>query len=285
LDQRVEIWITEAEQLWLEDLEHHVRSLFSDRYLPSHDHTHHRRVWNISKHLLREIGRSNHLMDYALVEGALAAAWFHDVGMVRSAGERHGSIGSTFCRNFFRGDGRATPRSFREVLEAISNHDLKEEGIYSGIVADRRPKLLSILSVADDLEAMGTIGIYRYIEIYLERGIPLRELGERVIQNVNKRFGHLSGCVLCSNLIGPYKEEWMGVVRFFEHYSNQIAETAHPELIVAGPVGVVNHIRTAGMVEQVRPEFLGNGLSERSTDPFVIDYFSRLQHELEKARN
>jgi hypothetical protein len=31
--------------------------------------------------------------------------------------------------------------------------------------------MLTILSVADDLDAFGYIGIYRYIEIYLERGI------------------------------------------------------------------------------------------------------------------
>jgi hypothetical protein len=110
-------------------------------------------------------------------------------------------------------------------------------------------------------------------------------MGERVIQNVNRRFGHLSSCALCSNLTGLYKEEWKGLVRFFEHYKRQIAETAHPELIVTGPVGVANLIRTMGMMEQVRPEFLGSRIPDKSTDPFVTDYFSSLQHELEKARN
>ena len=37
--------------------------------------------------------------------------------------------------------------------------------------------LLTILSVSDDLDAFGYIGIYRYTEIYLTRGIDPEKIG------------------------------------------------------------------------------------------------------------
>ena len=48
--------------------------------------------------------------------------------------------------------------------------------------------LLNILSVADDLDAFGYTGIYRYSEIYLTRGISPKEIGNLIRENASRRY-------------------------------------------------------------------------------------------------
>ena len=45
-----------------------------------------------------------------------------------------------------------------------------------------------MLSVADDLDAFGFTGIYRYSEIYLMRGINPNQLGHLIIENAAKQI-------------------------------------------------------------------------------------------------
>ena len=284
MDQQAEIWISRAERAWLKPIEAHITHLFSGIYLPSHDHTHHRRVWHLCRQLIREIGQYNQHFDYKTVEGILIASWFHDVGMIHSTDEKHGAAGSDMCKAFFPKERDSRPEAFDEVLEAILKHDQKEDRIYAGIVKEQRPEILSILSIADDLEALGTIGIYRYTEIYLERGIPPGELGERVIRNANKRFRRLSGCRLCGNLINAYGQQWKELTSFFREYTRQIGEDGDPSLTETGPLGVVNHIRTLGLSDHIRPEVMADRIRQNGSDRFVKEFFTRLQDELEKAR-
>lgn len=284
LDQQVDIWINRAEGLWLKPIENHITSLFSGTFLPSHDQTHHRRVWHLSRQLIREIGKHNQHIDYQTVEGILIASWFHDVGLIHSTDENHGAAGSDMCRAYFMKNNGVLPGSFEELLEAIRKHDQKEEQIYSGIETDHRPEILAILSMADDLEALGIIGIYRYAEIYLERGIPLSELGERVVRNANSRFHRLSGCSLCENLIRSYSSEWKDLVSFYEQFTRQLAQSTLPDLVKSGPLGMVNLIRFLVLEKHVRPEILWKSTGQEGSDPFVKGYLIQLQNELEKAR-
>ena len=54
-------------------------------------------------------------------------------------------------------------------------HDDKEGPARTLAQAGEQTGILTVLSIADDLDAMGVIGIYRYIEIYLKRNIHLSE--------------------------------------------------------------------------------------------------------------
>ena len=78
----------------MDELYENAKALFPDNLLPSHDHTHHMRVWNLCKVLLNEIATFNSRMDQSLVEGVLIAAFFHDLGMATSTREDHGKRGS-----------------------------------------------------------------------------------------------------------------------------------------------------------------------------------------------
>jgi len=275
LKAELEIWIDRAETTWLEVLFENAKTVFQDNTLPSHDHTHHMRVWNLCKILLREISTFNSSIDFSLVEGTLIAAFFHDLGMASSTREDHGRLGSERCLWWFRDRGSVRPERFEEITRAIELHDRKEEQIYKAFNRESPPEILGILSVADDLEAMGTIGIYRYAEIYLKRSIPLEELGTRILENVRTRFKHLSdACRLCRKVLEKYRLQYDELNLFFEQYKLQLLTVSKADAVNSGPLGVINYIRTQAL----------DKIEMDHADSEVCDYFRKLQHELEQAR-
>ena len=275
MDDEIDIWIRRAENTWLQELHTHAALLFRDTKLPSHDHSHHLRVWNLCKSILREIYSLNQKMDQSLVDGVLIAALFHDLGMTLSFREDHGSLSRLICEKWFRESGRDFPGRYDEVLRAIEEHDRKDKQTYGSFEPGNTPDILAILSVADDLEALGTIGIYRYAEIYLMRDIPLEDLGNRILKNVQNRFLKLeAACSLCPRLLDEYRKEYEKLCKFFEAYNRQLKENRRPDRVSSGPLGVINYIRTQG------PDAGEPGLESDETKKF----FSKLKYELDQAR-
>ena len=276
--------IDRAEDTWLSPLYSNAESLFSDAFLPSHDHTHHQRVWNLCKSLLMEISRKNSNMDQSLVDGVLIAAFFHDLGMVRSTREDHGKLGKELCKAWFQENKIGAPDRFKEILDAIEMHDIKEKRSYSKITPYEQPAILSLLSIADDLEAFGTIGIYRYAEIYLLRHISLNELGDRILANAESRFQNLQeSCKVCQSIIRKHQKEYEILRDFYISYNQQLEEEANPKKVFVDHLGVINYIRTLGMEQHISPEnFPG---SVENEDTIVSTYFRTLKNELEQARN
>ncbi len=174
-----------------------------------------------------------------------------------------------------RGKDRDRPGNFDEILRAIELHDRKDELIHRPFQRDTRPEILTFLSVADDLEAMGIIGIYRYAEIYLRRGISLEELGDRILENASARFDNLSrACLLCGHIIESYRHQYDQLRLFFEEYNNQLKTVPQAALVSSGPLGVINYIRT--------PDREKNFMARADSEVNV--YFRKLEHELEQAR-
>lgn len=271
----MDIWIDRTEATWLDPLYRNAEQVFRGKSLPSHDHTHHMRVWNLCKTILREISLFNSRTDPSLVDGVIIAAFFHDLGMVSSTREDHGKLGSELCRSWFRDSGRERPERFEEILQAIELHDRKDVQLYAPFSQEAPPEILGILSVADDLEALGIIGIYRYAEIYLERGIKLKELANRILENAKIRFENLSaGCHLCTRLVSRYRKEYDELCYFFEQYNLQLTGIPNPEEILTGRLGVINYIRRYG-IHLPQGERAGNE---------VTDFFIKLENELEQAR-
>ena len=185
-----------AEARWLTPLFRHCRDLFSGVFLPSHDHLHHARVWSHARSLLSLLDESGTSIPESLAEQLIIAVFFHDTGLVRTHDEQHGRESRILCEEFFRGSRtgiqKPEPGAFRTLLHAIEHHD--DKSLKSTATEYRpgyTPDLLSLLSVSDDLDAFGTIGIYRYAEIYLLRGIDPERLPHRVTKNVNNRFYNL----------------------------------------------------------------------------------------------
>ena len=77
------------------------------------------------------------------------------------------------------------------ILHAIEHHDDKALISTRKLRPGEVPGLLTLLSASDDLDAFGNIGIYRYAEIYLVRGISPENLPRRIARNVKNRFDNL----------------------------------------------------------------------------------------------
>jgi hypothetical protein len=217
------------------------------------------------------------------VEGILIAAWFHDLGMVQSRSEDHGKLGRELCIKWFRENGRKIPELYTEILNAIESHDNKKDGAYSVLHFNRRPGILSMLCIADDLEAFGNIGIYRYAEIFLMRNIDLTELGSRILENAEVRQNNLvQSCAICQTLLNVYQLQYETLQNFFQDYNTQLLQVHSPECTFTGPLGVINYIRTLGMEEQIRPEHLSKHIAQE--DMTVKSFFKTLSNELDQAR-
>ena len=175
-----------TEEKWLKILYHEIKTEFNKHPLPSHDHTHHLRVWYYAKELLRALWDEGHDIDSTTVEKVIISAFFHDVGMTVTHKPSHGTESRLICERFFRQTGGSNLSDTDEILEAVEMHDDKQyaqkmQGINT----------CTILAVADDLDAYGAIGIYRYYEIYLLRKMKKEEIPSGVIGNINNRFSFM----------------------------------------------------------------------------------------------
>lgn len=275
MEPGLEIWIRRAEASWLDELYANAESLYRTTSLPSHDHSHHLRVWNLCKTLLRETVDFLPSIDQLFVEGVLIAAFFHDLGMVYSTRADHGHLGVELCIEWFRAPGRERPGNFNEILRAIELHDRKDEQIHGSFQRDTPPEILTFLSVADDLEALGIIGIYRYAEIYLRRGIPLEELGDQILENASSRFRNITrACLLCDHIVENFQPQYEALRQFFEKYNHQLKAVSPADELSSGPLGVINYIRTPG-----------TGISDLTgANREVTEFFRKLEHELDQAR-
>lgn len=278
----IDIWIGQAEEKWLGALYSYARQVYQSTFLPSHDHSHHRRVWNISKQLLREIATLKSSLGPDLVGGVLIAALFHDLGMAQSTREDHGRLGRELCFSWFSDSGLTPPSGFDSILDAIEMHDRKEARINPE--AESPPGILSILSVADDLEAMGVIGIYRYAEIYLLRGIPMEDLGGRILENAEHRILNLTSSAYCPGIIAQYRKQFDELCFFYKQYIRQLKGVEQAERVREGQLGVINYIRSQGMTQKIRPEDLSRRAEEDGKELMIKAFFSKLKNELEKER-
>ena len=87
----IENILTKTEERWLKILYHAIKSEFIKHPLPSHDHTHHHRVWLFAKELLKALSDGGYDVDSTLAEKAIISAFFHDVGMTVTHKSSHGN--------------------------------------------------------------------------------------------------------------------------------------------------------------------------------------------------
>lgn len=172
-----------AEKKYLDRFYDSCKAIFSGRHIPSHDHTHHVRVWAYAKQLLSHAVVQGHSFSDDFIEALLAAALFHDIGLSRITDERHGPEGAELFKQYIAENDDIQLPLLDEVVEAIRIHDLKSPSSLNEAF-----DLASILSLCDNLDAFGYIGAYRYAEIYLIRGVGAGEVASRSLSNIEKRF-------------------------------------------------------------------------------------------------
>ena len=274
--------ISEAEENWLELVIPYIARLFGKTFIPSHDQDHHQRVWRSCKNLLMELEKFSSLASKDQVEGLLLASWFHDTGLVSDPGELHGAIGREIFQRFLLESGRQKPALYEEISDVIAHHDTKERSLYPDIAPGTAPGMMGILSLADDLDALGALGIYRYSEIYLKRGLPAGELGIKILANVRKRLKNIRDSTAAfPGLTDTFLDDYLMLEQFFNRYNQLIVIFREPGSVQWGELGVVNHIRAFTVEGEIRPgEFIFQpGLA--SSGQIVNNYFKKLHEELE----
>jgi HD superfamily phosphodiesterase len=233
-------------------LESFFVSNYDENSLPSHGIDHHRRVWKNAAGLLFHLAEKNLVVDDRLPFKLIVACYLHDIGMSVDRGVRHGLHSRELCSRFLS-ENNFEISDFAEVPEAIENHDNKE---YRS--AEYRYDLLTILSVADDLDAFGFSGIFRYAEIYLARGIDIRNLGSPIKENAAIRFGNfIKTFGFLEELTREQKKRWDILTGFYDQYNALAPSYEFTFLNPRGYCGVI--------------EIFANMLNEKMTLTDIID--------------
>jgi HD superfamily phosphodiesterase len=198
-------------------LEEYFVSVYNENDLPSHGLDHHRRVWKYATELLT-LSSGRRLSPKAINPSKLIiACYLHDAGMSADPGPRHGVESRKLCMQFLKSH-QLNAGDYSDVLNAVENHDRKE---YLNL--PERDPLLTILSVADDLDAFGYAGIYRYSEIYLARDQDPAGLGQKICDNARKRFDNFFSIFgREKDFTAMHRKRYDILNNFFFHY-NQIA--------------------------------------------------------------
>ncbi|MBN1990209.1 MAG: HD domain-containing protein [Bacteroidales bacterium] len=186
----IEAAIHQAEEKWLSPVNLFITKIFTKVNIPSHDALHHHRVWAYSKMLIKELHSANLGISPASIESTLVAAMFHDTGLTTDLGEKHGSLGVAICKQFLVQNPQLGLTLQQETFDAIEKHDDKSLKENSRYTATQLTSPLLIVSTADDLDAFGYIGVFRYLEIYLKRGIAMESIPKKVIENINNRYAN-----------------------------------------------------------------------------------------------
>jgi hypothetical protein len=212
--------------------------------------------------------------DYLIPEKLIIASYLHDLGMSADTGPRHGIKSRMLCEEFLR-KYNLSECEFMDVLQAIENHDNKE---YSP--SGQEDNLLTILSVADDLDAFGLIGIYRYIEIYLTRHMPIRDLGYLINENSTNRYSHFVTSFGSDRaLVEKHGSRYQIIITFFNEYNKQCNDYQFDASLPSGHCGVAEIIQN--MIElNLTPDQLYSHVKEISDDKVLNWYFSGLKNEL-----
>jgi hypothetical protein len=266
--------IESAELQFKQILEGFFIDTYNDNSLSSHGIEHHRRVWNYAREIMLLLSEGNMISDPALPSELIIACYLHDIGMSVDPGIRHGRHSREICINFLK-ENHLKEYDYSDVLSAIENHDKKELYSFAG-----RYDLLTILSIADDLDAFGLTGIFRYSEIYLARGNNPEDIGEKILENASGRFDNFSAAFMFSDeFFQKHKKRYDTLVNFFDKYKEQTTDYQFGGNHPVGYCGVIdiliNLIRDKKQLKDlyIKPE-------KFTEDDLIIWFFQGLYSEL-----
>jgi HD superfamily phosphodiesterase len=266
--------IESAEKTYKQILENFFISVYTEKILSSHGIGHHRRVWNYAKDLIRltplkNIGQISHLPAEAII-----SCYLHDIGMAVDRGVKHGKCSRELCKRFFS-ENNIPENKYLDVLEAIENHDNKDY-----ISNANRNELLTILSVADDLDAFGLAGVFRYTEIYLAREIGYDKIGYKIRENAQKRYDNFIKMYGSDDeMVMKHWERYNLLDIFFTKYNDQLPSYHFGTNQPSGFCGVIEIINSI-MKNNLPIEDFYNEPNKHTSDPLILWYLAELKSEL-----
>jgi HD superfamily phosphodiesterase len=255
-------------------LEEFFISVYDEKSLPSHGIEHHRRVWNYSKQLLILLADQNRDISSHLPLKLIIVSYLHDIGMSVETGIRHGKHSRDLCIQFLnKNNFRIT--EYQDVLEAIECHDRKD---YDDNMNENI--LLRVLSVADDLDAFGFTGIFRYSEIYLTREINYKTIGNLINENAGKRFENFTKTFgFSSELVQKHKHRYNILKSFFIEFTNQVSNYKFGSHHPSGYCGVIEVVHNM-MNYKISLNEIYRKPKIYLTDPVIKWFFDGLKYDL-----
>jgi HD superfamily phosphodiesterase len=268
------ITIESAENMFKQILEEFFISVFDEKSLSSHGIDHHRRVWSYTKELLPILAEQKPSLTEQLPSKLIIASYLHDIGMSIETGIRHGRHSRDICIQFLK-QNKLLVDDYQEVLEAIENHDNKNYSKDSDF-----NDLLKILSGADDLDAFGFIGIFRYAEIYMKRGNHPEKIGRLIMDNAGMRFENLMKTFGYANgFVGRHKKRYEILYRFYEEYNKQVPSYKFGGTQPSGYCGVIEMFIYILNNKLALEDFYIES-NKYSIDPIICMFFKNLANEL-----
>jgi HD superfamily phosphodiesterase len=264
-----------AELQYKQILEDFFVSVYDEKSLPSHGLEHHRRVWNYARELVLLLDQHQFLTGHNIIYKLIIACYLHDIGMSVDKGIKHGIHSRNLC-NLFLTENSIPVIDYQDLLEAVENHDNKN---YT--TSENKSDLLTILSVADDLDAFGFIGIYRYSEIYLTRGTNLNEIGILIKENASKRFNNFERIFgFDEEIVQKHKKRYEILNNFFSEYNNQAETYKFGGTQPSGYCGVIEIFKA---ISQEKASFNDILVSANNfmNDSVINCYLEGLLHEIE----
>jgi HD superfamily phosphodiesterase len=277
---KAEEHIRKAEEQWMKPAKEFITQLFSDNPLPSHDQHHHLRVWHYASKLVTETEKIAAEIPPGLPQKLLLASLFHDTGLLKSNQEDHGVFSRQVFNEFLETQKEDSSR-YSDIAEAIQYHDDKSYLESGSLILDNRMQLLPALSIADDLDAFGNIGIFRYAEIYLLRGIPFEDLGLKIIANLSGRFRNfMMNCARYPELVREHTLRHSTIEGFFRNYNLQMRKIEEGKADPAvGPVGAVKEIYREILAGAPGISEACENVLSRNCDPFIISFIKDVKSE------
>jgi hypothetical protein len=198
----------------------------------------------------------------------------HDSGMSIDPGPVHGIHSRKLCEKYLIRYGLPLG-DYYDLLDAIENHDDKEYRMQGN-----RPLLDRLLAVADDLDAFGIIGIYRYLEIYIARRIPFELLGEKILPNAVSRYNNLLP------EIKEYKEyckvhtdRYNTLLEFLGKYNSQAGKYTFNYRKPEGECGVAEII-SLSLADKLTSKEISRLYAGTNADRTSDNFFTKLGNEL-----
>jgi hypothetical protein len=263
--------ITTVEKKWLKKLFAFIKEEFSSVWLPSHDQTHHYRVWMHAKSLLNDFSESTlFIPENKFLESLIICCFFHDVGLTVTLDKRHGKESRKICERYFDQPKEIDDLNFPDILNTIEQHDEKN---YVKLPDTTDHFLHTLLSVSDDIDAFGAIGVLRYFEIYWLRNIPFNEIPQKVISNASMRFDHFKSIFPGgSPIIDEYIANYQYLIKFYTHVREENSYIDNPGIYSR----ILQNFITYNIVQ--KNHFT---LSESQFGK-AAEFYSKLHDELEK---
>lgn len=252
---------------------------FAQTHLPSHNQWHHARVWAHAKKLVFESAKQGVSITEKDIEQLIIAVFFHDQGMSETASKDHGKVSRKLCKAFIKDCGVPPPDFVDEVLDAIEHHDKKEYDAVNGKAFGF--DLQKFVTIADDLDAFGIVGAYRYTEIYLLRKIKPEAMPEAILTNMAGRYNHFAGYFgQCQGLVKSTYQRYIVARNFFKDLNFQINQIGYSEDVFLGPIGVVNIIQTEILEGRKSLSAVCQKVLAPESDFYCHHFWERVQKEL-----